>query len=198
METLTDGPFLAGFDVIHASPPCQAYSVLRHRVARPAPMLIDPVRERLKAWGGTYVIENVPGAPLDYPLILCGASLGLGVDGSMLKRHRLFESNAYLMGPPCACGSKILGVYGTSGSGPMTRGIKASRTQGGDLMGIDWMTWRELTQAIPPVYTELIGEQLVDLLTTSPSPSSGSGSPASPPGSPSESTTPGSPQPAPG
>ena len=27
-------------------------------------------------------------------------------------------------------------------------------------MGVNWMTWDELREAIPPVYTELIGWQL--------------------------------------
>lgn len=35
-------------------------------------------------------------------------------------------------------------------------------------MGIDWMLWRELTQAIPPAYTQHIGEQLLDHLAASP------------------------------
>ncbi len=53
--------FLAGFDALHASPPCQAY---RHRNAHDWPDLVEDVRELLQSTGKPYVIENVDGAPL--------------------------------------------------------------------------------------------------------------------------------------
>jgi DNA (cytosine-5)-methyltransferase 1 len=94
-----------GFDVVHASPPCQLFTSLRalaigsgSRVLETV-SLIEPTRELLRAWGGVYVIENVPGAPLETPVRICGSSLGMD-----LRRHRLFESNATLMTPPCAHG----------------------------------------------------------------------------------------------
>lgn len=31
-------------------------------------------------------------------------------------------------------------------------------------MGIDWMPWQPLTQAIPPAYTEYVGQQLLRVL----------------------------------
>lgn len=87
---------LDGFDFIHASPPCQAHSSLRHlHPGREYPDLIEPIRERLKAWGGPYSIENVPGAPLGgaHLVVLCGTMFGLQTpDGrAEIRRHRLFE-----------------------------------------------------------------------------------------------------------
>lgn len=161
---------LDGFDVIHASPPCQAYSVANNIHGRTDhPDLIDAVRDLLLAWGGPYVIENVPGAPLRNPAIICGLSLGLKV-----KRHRLFESNQFLMIPPCAGhrGDWLL-VFGhtvlerghvtgiAKGGGPVIRRKHTTTERGREAMGIDWMNRDELSQAIPPEYTRLIGEQLL-------------------------------------
>src|SRR5690606_29928116 len=87
------------------------------------PDLVGPVRDALRTWGGVYVIENVPGAPLDNPALFCGAGLGLGAwcrDGRyrQLRRHRLFESNVWLMSPGCGCdGRQKIGVYGDGGGG---------------------------------------------------------------------------------
>jgi site-specific DNA-cytosine methylase len=75
------------FDVIHASPPCQAYSSAMKHLAKPKPMLIDGVREALIRSGKRWVIENVPGAPMRNPTILCGTMFGMRI-----HRHRLFES----------------------------------------------------------------------------------------------------------
>src|SRR5574337_20985 len=81
---------LSGFDAIHASPPCQAYTVLGGREdLSHYPDLVDAVRERLQASGKPWIIENVPGAPLRDPITLCGAMFGL-----RRYRHRLFERDA--------------------------------------------------------------------------------------------------------
>jgi DNA (cytosine-5)-methyltransferase 1 len=157
---------LDSFDVIHASPPCQAYSDLHHLADAGHPELVEPVRELLQAWGGIYVIENVEGAPLPGALRLCGSEFGLQAvckDGRtrQLRRHRLFESNVFLMGAGgCHHKGQPLGVYGTGGGGHMTRGYKAHKPEGQVAMGIDWMKWTDLNQAIPPAYTQHIGEQL--------------------------------------
>ena len=180
---------LDGFDAIHASPPCQAYSVLRR--ANPDaeyPELINPMRERLQASGKPWVMENVPGAPLLYVLILCGTMFGLGANGRHLRRHRLFESNCMLLrNNDCSHVGEAIGVYGgggwtelpkkKKGGGRYTFGNLASKQvgvrRGGyqgltkecrEAMGIDWMTRKELTQAIPPAYTEFIGLQLLNFV----------------------------------
>jgi hypothetical protein len=90
LDVLADRGYLDTFDVIHASPPCQAFTAYRRRgdgVGESYPDLIADVRAALQAWGGLYVIENVPGTPLRNPVQFCGSSLGLDV-----RRHRLFES----------------------------------------------------------------------------------------------------------
>lgn len=164
---------LSGFDVIHASPPCQRYSDLAHRNgnADEWPDLIDPTRRLLIASGEPYVIENVEGAPLIDPLLLCGTMFR----GLRVIRHRLFESNLPLYSP--AHLAKVMGHplvfthdkrkrhYGqldqdtsfvqVTGGGNCTVANKA------DAMGIDWMTGAELNEAIPPAYTEYLGRQLV-------------------------------------
>lgn len=171
LDVLADRAFLAGFDVVHASPPCQAFSSLRHRQAPGVhPELVEPVRALLRAWGGIYVIENVPGAPLRNPLRLCGSEFDLWADCAdgrrrQLRRHRLFECEAFLMGANgCRHRGQPVGVYGNGGSGQQTRGYRASKREGSQAMGIDWMGTDDLSQAIPPAYTQFIGEQLRMLL----------------------------------
>ena len=161
LDALTLEPWvLAGFDAVHASPPCQAHTTLKHmwNAARHE-NLIGPTRELLKATGLPYVIENVVGAPLHDPTMICGSSLGLKV-----RRHRLFETSWTLLIPPCvhAEQGRPIGVYGTGGGGQMTRGFKArGAAEAGEAMETPWMTRAECSQAIPPAYTELIGYQLM-------------------------------------
>lgn len=170
---------LEGFDFIWASPPCQAYTVSRSRVAperrKEHPRLIDPMRERLRVSGAKWVMENVPGAPLRHPFLLCGGSFGLGARGDdgvfrQLRRHRLFESSIWGIGPPpCGCnGLEKIGVYGNGGGrvnryDPERRGYKGNAREAREALGIDWMTIAELSQAIPPAYAEWIGRQALAL-----------------------------------
>ena len=171
IEKMTGGPF----DAIHASPPCQAYSAQRTAWnARPHPELIVPVRELLVASGLPYVIENVPGAPLRDPLMLCGTMFGLGAAGQNLHRHRLFEAPwmPLTLTWPCAHSGAALGVYGDHlrlrrrGAGRKAVEVSKGRLElGGEAMGIEWMEWSELREAIPPAYTEFIGRQLMEHLS---------------------------------
>jgi DNA (cytosine-5)-methyltransferase 1 len=170
------------FDVIHASPPCQAYSITRHSHSKQHPDLLPATRDALVGLGGVYVIENVPGAPMPGALVLCGSEFGLRAydpasDRTLtLRRHRLFESNVFLMGAGgCSCAAdraagRIGGVYsGGSSDRSHAREVRhGGYTPDGGvrqrLMGIDWMPADALAQAIPPVYTEHIGLQLVAAL----------------------------------
>jgi len=157
------------FDAIHASCPCQRWSS-KTRNPDAHPDLITPLRPLLEATGLPYVIENVEGAPLRDPVMLCGSSVGLGVE-----RHRLFETNFPVMVPACAHGiqsrrfrvydhgrwylSRVVPMYGNGGGKAKEHWAEAS--------GIDWMTHEEMAEAIPPAYTELIGAQLMAHLKAS-------------------------------
>lgn len=162
---------LEGFDAYHASPPCQAWGTLRklnvsRGVVTEYPKLIIPIRERLRTTGKPYVIENTLGAPLIEPAMLCGSSFGL-----LVRRHRLFETNFALLQLPCVHynevadkpalhrhqgnKSRVIGCYGHG------RGKGDTVSLWSNAMGIDWMTRAELTQAIPPAYTEFIGKYML-------------------------------------
>jgi DNA (cytosine-5)-methyltransferase 1 len=154
------------FDAIHASPPCQAFTDLKdmHNAIRHEDLL-TPTRELLEATGLPYIIENVEGAPMSPTVTLCGSSFGLGAEGARLQRHRHFETNWPLLAPPCAHGvaSRVIGVYGGHGR-DRRRTVNTqdfSTEARREAMEIDWMTGAELSQAIPPAYTELIGHQLL-------------------------------------
>jgi hypothetical protein len=164
---------LTGFDVIAASPPCQRYSTATPPHRRDQhPDLVGPIRHRLAAAVGApggpqaYVIENVPGAPLRDPIVVCGDTLRLGV-----RRHRLFESNLPLTGTGCVHDRPTppVAVYGTYGQQIRRRYLVEGQTSPstGDArtaMGIDWLPWPALTQAVPPAYTHWLGLQLMLLL----------------------------------
>ena len=167
LELMKDINFLKSFDVITASPPCQTHSITQHlRNAQGKSTdkvdLIPQTREALIASGKPYVIENVPGAPLINPIQMCGSYFGLKV-----RRHRRFESNLPIVGSPCDHKNqgKPVGVYGSMrdeipGGGHTAKSIEQAR----EAMGIDWMIWGELVEAIPPIYTREIGMQLLLLM----------------------------------
>jgi DNA (cytosine-5)-methyltransferase 1 len=149
---------------IHASPPCQSFTAYRrkgHGVGDGYLDLVAATRDLLDWAKHPYVIENVIGAPLVYPVTLCGSSFGLNV-----RRHRLFESNIELTAPPCDHG------WQTPRFPPATNRINLRSTvEVGvwriplevqqEAMGIDWVPLKSLSEAIPPVYTHHIGRQLM-------------------------------------
>lgn len=148
---------LSLFDLIHASPPCQRYSVTRALHTGEYPDLVATVRDVLERSGVAWVIENVNGAPLFSPSVLCGSSFGLNV-----WRHRYFESSVPMLSPPCVHHLTPLPLDVTGTGGPGGRHRKPSNmAQAGNAMGIDWMTRREINQAIPPAYTQWVGERVL-------------------------------------
>ena len=163
---------LWGYDLIHASPPCQAHSSAtprrhRHRHAD----LIPAVRRLLRASGRPYVIENVPRAPLRDPITLCGSMF----EGLRVRRHRLFECSFELPQPPCGEHQPVYLSTKMAHREAMRRGERDPYTEWvscagsispldahQDAMGIDWMSRRELVQAIPPAYTQWIAERFIE------------------------------------
>ena len=152
------------FDVVHASPPCQAYSRMSQVNDNQYPDMVADTRAALMATGKPYVIENVPGAPLINPLMLCGTMFGLKV-----IRHRLFECEPPIWFPPAICRHDTGGML-KAGRGPSPKGFWSISGKGGGngtlsgwakALGIDWMTLSEMSQAIPPAYTEFIGNKLM-------------------------------------
>lgn len=154
------------FDAIHASPPCQRYTVGRkiHNSGERHPDLVCATRLLLCGINVPWVIENVRGAPLHRPIMLYGLMFGLRV-----LRHRLFESSTLLLAPshpkhPSGNLTNSSSAYSTGATGFVcVAGHNFVRTAGAKAMGIDWMKTREtLAQAIPPAYTEFIGRQLME------------------------------------
>lgn len=161
---------LDDFDAIHASPPCQSFTAYRrkgHGVGDGYLNLIPETRELIKRTGMPYVLENVEQArgELVSPVRYCGSSFGLDV-----RRHRLFESNVDLRAPECDHS------WQTPRFAPATNRTNLRRTVEVGVwripldvqqraMGIDWTTLRELSEAIPPAYTEHIGRQVMTAMS---------------------------------
>jgi C-5 cytosine-specific DNA methylase len=143
---------LNNIDAIHASPPCQAYANVTAWRGDPNdhPDLIADTRLRLMASNKPWVMENVPEAPVRPDFLLCGSQFGLAV-----RRHRAFETSPRLFSLLSPCHHKDLLPF-------MHKGERAYA----DAMGCDWMTNREAREAIPPAFTQHIGEQLMAALTT--------------------------------
>lgn len=150
------------FDMIHASPPCQAYSSANNLWDRDYPDLIDATRAALEATGKPYVIENVPGSPLAYAVKLRGDMFGL-----LVERERWFETSPPMLSPvlPPFVGDKAkMGRRPKPGQYISVVGHFIGVQYARDAMGIDWMTGAELSQAIPPAYTEYIGRRMLELI----------------------------------
>lgn len=172
------------FDAIHASPPCQAYSQATNEEDRAKhPNLVLPMRWAMRRTGKPYIMENVVGAPLIEPKLYCGSMFNLRV-----QRHRLFETNWPLVQPFCQhrwqdedkCWETMVskergkwrktGIAYVFGNGSKMRDPSNLRRPETSIwreaMDIDWMAKAEMAQAIPPRYTEFIGKELIEWMTT--------------------------------
>lgn len=169
--------YLAGhwreFDAFHASPVCKGYSLLAALYPdKQYPDEIADFRKALKETGKPYVIENVPTAPLRDYVMLCGSMFGLRV-----YRHRLFECNPVILFSPMTCNhwGKASGNKSVKAEKRVTPNLidfEILTVTGHDFilshareaMGIDWMSQAGISQAVPPVYTEWIGKQLIGVI----------------------------------
>ena len=173
---------LDGFDIVRASPPCQDHTT----ASAPGKALgksydtgwmLEATYQRFQSLCVLWEIENVAQAPMHQSVMLCGSMFGLRV-----LRHRKFDSN-YLLYPPCGCyhaGNEV-GVYGNHVYAIGTYSEKWKRRANGrrrpveyplavanEAMGINWMNWGEICQAIPPAYTRWLGRQILAVLGVQP------------------------------
>lgn len=154
------------FDLIHASPPCQAYSTTKSLHSNVHPDLVEPTRVALITTGRPYVIENVVGAPLLNYIKLTGLMFGLKV-----FRERWFETSVMLLAPPKPKRKKWMTTNSQHGRGisSFANGATHIAVTGHNFcvedaktaMKIDWMNQHGLSQAIPPAYTKYIGENMI-------------------------------------
>ena len=153
------------YDVIHASPPCQAYSTASMQFRTKGKRyddLISITREILQKINKPYIIENVPGSPLLNPIVLCGAMFNMRT-----YRHRLFESNIKLISPP-----HPEHIYPNAKMGRKPKENEFIQYVGHfsgvnlvqEMTGLHWLGQKELAQSIPPAYTKFIGEQIIKIL----------------------------------
>ena len=175
--------YLSGLDAIHASPPCQHFTKYGNRIKDIQERyedLLEPTRDLLREIGLPYVIENVERAPMLNAVRLCGSMFD-GKGTNDIQRHRLFETNWSLVAPG-KCNHSIWQPNRYTGGRSIERGgahvlcrktmeigkwgIPLETQKWG--MGVDWdITVRELSEAIPPAYTQYVGYQLQAHLTTS-------------------------------
>ena len=163
------------YHLIVAGPPCMRYSrqtkLHGRAVVESHPDLVAETRDALVAVGTPWIFENVEGAPLVDPLLLCGSMFGQ----ERLRRHRLFESSDDLtLVAPGPCRHEIqrdvVSVTGHSGGTSARDGDErfGDKALWSDLMGIDWMSIRELALAVPPYYSRWLGLQAVSQLAVAP------------------------------
>ena len=171
---ILDSDFPEWFDVIHASPPCQAHTRARHlRTAQGGQSrfddLLTPALALLQErWSHkVWVVENVPGAPgMDDAVVECGSAYGLGV-----RRHRLFLSNLqHLRGSGCRHKEqgRPWGVYHVPGDSIPQGGRTARNAEHGrEVMGVSRsLPWDSLKEGFPPAYTAHIGRQVAERVRT--------------------------------
>jgi DNA (cytosine-5)-methyltransferase 1 len=147
-----------GFDAIHASPPCQAFTRARKLQGNIHADLIGVTRAKLVATGLPFIIENVPGAPLQTPIVLCGLMFGLN-----FYRHRHFEVSFPCDTPEHSQHTRPLAKMGRPPKENEVLqfvGHFSGVPRGRKELCTPWMSQHGMAQCVPPAYTEYIGKQL--------------------------------------
>lgn len=168
--------------IFHASPPCQLYSrgtIGFRKRGYEYPDVLTPLRKKLFMIGKPFILENVIGSPLRKDLVLCGEMFSLKV-----IRHRIFEIHGFhvpkiqhIKHRLSICkGTAIMVCSGERPGGWFKKGYYSTIAGHGggykntladwkEAMQIDWMNKKELSQAIPPAYTEYIGRSIIEQLS---------------------------------
>jgi len=142
---------LSGFDFIHASPPCQAYSKMTRDKSKHQ-RLIAATHLMLYASGKPYVIENVEGSGVELRpnLVMDGTYFGL----QSVRRRYFYVSTL----------EKPMRLLGKKRSGLSPQGDTLTRALLIEAMGLGnlgkevlgMMTKHGIEQGIPPVFTNHI------------------------------------------
>lgn len=162
-----DPTWIASFDLVWASPPCQKFSAYRRKdpttIGNEAKNLIPRTRKLLQASNRPWIMENVPGAPLKNPCTLCGSMFGL-----MVRRHRWFETSTPITQPKCRhelqqgsfpCAGNRTNPRKTVEIGVWRIPLETQRAA----MGITWMSLEELSQAVPPAYSAHLARAVMEV-----------------------------------
>jgi DNA (cytosine-5)-methyltransferase 1 len=166
---------LDGYDAIHASPPCQDWSTTsglngpRHGTG----WMLHATVDRLAQISLPWVVENVKTAPLARQTDLFGA-YGVELCGCMfpelrglLYEARVFQTSHPFPQPPHRFHQwpqTKMGRPPTAGECMQITGHFSDVPEGQRRMGLPGLTQNELAQAIPPAYTEYIGDLLLAVL----------------------------------
>ncbi|MFC9339636.1 DNA methylase [Streptomyces sp. NPDC057020] len=165
------------FAFVHSSPPCQDKCNLTVGTNRSKGWggthvdLVAPTRTLLEASGLPYVIEQPNGqAEIRKDVWLCGEMFSLGV-----LRHRNFELGRWTAAQPThpKHRGRVRGWrHGEYHDGPYVApygkgGGKPSVPELQTAMGITWTeVHEELTEAIPPAFSQWIGAAFLDQIRT--------------------------------
>lgn len=164
---------LDGYDFIWASPSCQGHTEMNNDKSKWDQSQLGSVIRRLKKHGGRWAVENVMGARRVMgpdAVCLCGSAFGLGANYKgkfyQLQRHRLVLASYPIQAPGCAHTEPVVGVYGgharcraANHGGRRTSDPWDHMAMASKAMGINWMTLGELSEAIPPVYSNYVVKQ---------------------------------------
>lgn len=145
-------------DLIHASPPCKAHTRMAPQWGRPWPDLLTPVLRYMESETIPWVVENVPGSPMEPDTVLCGSMFGLGV-----RRHRWFRHSFPVAQPACRHHEqgRVVQVNGHPGGSSKRDGARHGVAEWRHAMDMEWATAQGMSQAIPPAYTYHIGRCLM-------------------------------------
>ncbi len=170
------GYSIRDFAFIWASPPCQKFTRMNNNKKKRIDLLTPTQKlfDAVTGWHPSYCLENVVGAPLRDPVWLTGTMFGLGAKVGdvwfQLERKRGFEATFEIVPPADKARSDLpkVGVYGGharnrskewGGRGTRDFPGHSQRDIASRAMDISNMTLVEMSEAIPPAFSEHIARE---------------------------------------